>query len=85
MAHLIALGTGIGFDIRVGEQVGLEVAALVEAPAAGGALVGGLLHVQDAVDGQGAALAEALTALRTLERLLLAVDVPAEGGGEGGC
>lgn len=57
------------------EQVRLEIAPLVEAPATGGALVWRLLHVKDLVDGQGAALAESLATLATLERLLLAVDV----------
>lgn len=36
----------------------------------------GLLHVEDLVHRQGAALAETLAALATFERLLFAVDIP---------
>lgn len=59
------------------QEVRLQVAPLVEASAAGRTLVRRLFHVQDAVHGQGAALAEALAAVGALERFLLAVDVPA--------
>lgn len=69
-------GTFVGFQVRVSEEVSLEVAPLVEAPPAGWALVGRLLHVEDLVDGQRAALAEAFATLAAFERLLLAVDVP---------
>ena len=58
------------------EQVCLEVGPLVEAATAHRTLVWGLLHVQDLVNGQGSRLAEPLTALATLEWLLLRVDVP---------
>ena len=69
------------------EEVGLEVGPLVEAPLANGTFVGGLLHVQDLVHGQGSGLTEPLAALCTLEGLFLGVDVavvpqmilPAEG------
>lgn len=55
--------------------MGLQVRPLVEAPAANGALVGRLFHVQDLVDGQCPGLAETLAAFETLEWLLLGVDV----------
>jgi hypothetical protein len=59
----------------VGQQVRLQIRPLVEAPAADGALVRGLLHVEDLVHRQGPRLAEALAALRALEWFLLGVDV----------
>lgn len=71
-------GTLVRLQVCVGEEVSLEVATLVEAPPAGWALVGRLLHVKDFVDGQRAALTKAFTTLATFERLLLAVDVPGE-------
>lgn len=58
------------------EKVRLEVAALVERSAARVALVWRLVQVEDAVDGQRAALTEPLATLATLERFLLAVDIP---------
>ena len=67
----------VGLYVGVGQEVGLEIGALVEGAAADGALVGRLLHVQYPVDDEGPRLAEALAALQALERLLLAVDVPA--------
>ena len=72
-----AAGTLVGFVVGVGEQVGLEVGALVETAAAHRTLVGGLLHVQDLVHGQSPRLTEPLATLCALERLLLRVDVPA--------
>ena len=61
--------------VRVGEEMGLEVRSLVEAPLAYRTLVRGLLHVEDLMDCQGAGLTEALAALGTFEWLLLRVDV----------
>ena len=75
--HLATGTTLVGLVVGVGEQVGLEVGALVETAAAHRTLVGGLLHVQDLVHGQSPRLAEPLATLSTLERLLLRVDVPA--------
>ena len=75
--HFAAGGAVVRFNVGVGEQVGLEVGALVEAAAAHRTLVWGLLHVQDLVNGQCPRLAEPLAAFTTLERLLLRVDVPA--------
>ena len=72
-----AAGTLVGLVVGVGEQVGLEVGALVETAAAHRTLVWGLLHVQDLVHGQSPGLAEPLATLSALERLLLRVDVPA--------
>lgn len=40
----------IWFDVRVGEQVRLQVGPLIEAPIADGTLVRRLFHVQDLVD-----------------------------------
>ena len=74
--NLAAVLAVVGLDVGVRQQVGLQVAALVERPAAGGAFVGGFLQVQGLVDGQGACLAEALAALGTLERLLFGMDIP---------
>jgi hypothetical protein len=62
-------------DVSVGQQMGLQVGALVEAALAYGTSVRALLHVEDLVDGQGAGLAEALPAVVTLEGLLLGVNV----------
>jgi len=75
--HLATGTTLVGLVVGVGEQVGLEVGALVETAAAHRTLVGGLLHVQDLVHGQSPRLAEPLATLSALERLLLRVDVPA--------
>ncbi len=63
-------------DVSVGQQMGLQVGALVEAALAYGTPVRALLHVEDLVNGQGARLAEALPAVVALEGLLLGVDVP---------
>ena len=75
--YFAAGGAVVRFDVGVGEQVGLEVGALVETAAAHRTLVGGLLHMQDLVHGQSPRLAEPLATLSALERLLLRVDVPA--------
>jgi hypothetical protein len=75
--HLATGTTLVGLVVGVGEQVGLEVGALVETAAAHRTLVGGLLHVQDLVHGQSPRLAEPLATLSALERLLLRMDVPA--------
>jgi len=75
--HFAAGTTLVGLVVGVGEQVCLEVGALVETAAANRTLVRGLLHVQDLVHGQSARLAEPLATLSALERLLLRVDVPA--------
>ena len=72
---LVALVALVGLMVGVGEQVGLEVGPLVEAPLADGALVRGLLHVEDLVHGKGARLAEALATDFTLEGLLIGMDV----------
>lgn len=66
----------IWLDVRVREEMSLQVAPLIETPGADGTLVRRLLHVQDLVDRQGPALTKSLAALGALERLLLAVDVP---------
>ena len=58
------------------QQVGLQVGALVERLAARGTLVRRLLQMEDLVHGQSPRLAEALAALCTPERLLLAVNIP---------
>ena len=73
--HLAALVALIGLVVGVGEQVGLEVAALVEGALADGALVRALLHVEDPMHGQRPRLAEALPTLGAAEWLLLRVDV----------
>lgn len=51
---LTTCGTVIGLDVRVREEVGLEVRTLIKASIANGALVRGLLHVEDLMDGQRA-------------------------------
>lgn len=56
-------------------HVSLKVGALIEAAIAHGALVGRLLQMRHLVDGEGSRLAESLSAIVALERLLLAVDV----------
>lgn len=77
--HLATRRAFVRLVIRVREEVGLEVAALVETPGTDRTLVRGLLHVQDLVDRESTALAEAFAALAALEGFLLAVNVP---GGE---
>lgn len=75
---LAARGALVRLVIRVSQQMGLQVTALVETPGADRTLVRGLLHVEDLVNGEGAALTEALATLAAFERLLLAVNVPVE-------
>ena len=70
---LIAL---VGLVVRMGQQVGLQVAPLVEAALAHGTLVRALLHVQDLVDGQGPRLAEPFSAVGAFERLLFRMNIP---------
>ena len=43
--HFPTLGTGIGFDVCMGEEMGLEVGALIEAPSACGAFVRAVVHM----------------------------------------
>ena len=64
-----------GLDVCVGEEVGFEVRPLVEVALTNGTSVGGLVHVEDLVDCQGARLTEALATFRAFEWLLLGVDV----------
>lgn len=73
---LAAGGTVVGLDVRVRQEMCLQVAPLIEAPGADGTLVRRLLHVEDLVHRQGPALAESFSAFRAFERLFLAVDVP---------
>lgn len=68
--------TMIRLNVRVREKMSLEVAPLIEAPGADGALVRRFLHVQNLVDSQRPALTESLAALGTLERFLFTVDIP---------
>lgn len=68
-------GALIRLKIGVCQQVGFQIASLVETSAAGGAFVGRLLHVENLVHCQSATLAKALPALTTFEGLLLAVNV----------
>ena len=60
---LPALVTLVGLVVRVGQQVGLQVGPLVEAPLTDGTLVGGLLHVENLVDRQGPRLTKSLAAI----------------------
>jgi hypothetical protein len=73
--HLATLVALVRLVIRVGEQMGFQVAPLVERALAHGTLVRTLLHVEYPVDGEGAGLAEPLPALGAAERLLFRVDV----------
>lgn len=75
---LAAGGAMIRLNVRVSEKMGLEVAPLIEAPGADGALVRRFLHVQNLVDSQRPALTESLAALGALERFLFAVNIPVE-------
>lgn len=59
------------------KKVRLQVTPLIEASSADRTFVRRLLHVQDPVHRQGPALAESFAAVVALERLLLAVYVPA--------
>ena len=74
--HFAAVGAVVGFDVRVGQQVGLEVAPLVEASAASRTLVRRIFHVQDLVDGQCPRLTKPLATLVALEGLLFGMNVP---------
>lgn len=58
------------------QQVGFQVASLVEAPCTDWAFVGRFLHVENFVNSQRTTLAKTLAAFVALERLFLAVDVP---------
>jgi hypothetical protein len=74
--HLPTCRTVVRFDVRVSEQMGLEVRPLIERPATHRTLVRRLFHVEDFVDGEGAGLAETLAAFRALEGLFFAVYIP---------
>ena len=65
--------------VVVRKQVGLEVAALIEAARADRTLVRRLLHVQNLVHREGPTLTETLAALVTLERLVFTVNVAVKG------
>lgn len=60
-------------NVRVREKVRLEIASLIEAPAAHLTLVRRLLHMHDFMNRQSPTLAKPFAALVTFERLLLAV------------
>jgi hypothetical protein len=75
---LSAVGAFVWLEVGVGEEVGLQVGALVEGPRADGTLVRGLVHVQDLVHCQRPRLTKSLPTFRTFERLLLTVNVPEE-------
>ena len=70
---LLALVALVRLVIGVGQEVGLQVGPLVEAPAADGTLVRGLFHVQNFVDRQCSRLAKSFATFTTLERFLLRV------------
>ncbi len=59
----------------MGEEVRLQVGALVEVSLADGAAVRGVLHVEDFVDSQSPGLTKALATLIALEGLLFGVNV----------
>ena len=68
----------VRLDVCVSEEVGLEIAALVEGTTAGGAFVRGLLEVESLVHSQCPCLAESFTTVRALEWFLFGMDVPGE-------
>ena len=68
----------VRFQVRVGQEMRLEVGSLVEAAGTDGTLVRRLLQVQNAVDGQRPRLAETFAAIGAFERLLLRVNVTVE-------
>ena len=70
--------TVVRLDISVSEEVGLEVAALVEGTTAGGTFVRGLLEVKGLMHSQRPCLAESFTTVRALEWFLFGMDVPGE-------
>lgn len=73
------LSTGIAvvrFDVRVSQEMSLEVAALVEGSAAGWTFVRTVFHVKDAVNGECAGLAETFTTFAAFEGLFLRMNVP---------
>lgn len=74
--NLAAGRTVVGLDVGVGEQVGLEIAALIEAARTDWALVGRLFHVKDFVDSQSSRLTKSFATFAAFEGLFLAVDVP---------
>lgn len=74
--HFAARGAVVGLDVGMGQQVGLQVGPLVEAPAAHRTLVRRFLQMEDLVDGQSTGLAEPFAALQALERFLLGMDIP---------
>lgn len=65
----------IRLDVGVGQEVSLEVGALVEAARAHWALMGGLLHVENFMDCQGARLAESLSALAAFKWFLFRMNI----------
>jgi hypothetical protein len=70
-AELLAtIRTVVRFDVRVSEQMGLEIGALVEAASTSGTLVWGVVHVQNAMHCECARLTESLATGLTLEWFL---------------
>lgn len=68
----------IRLNVRVREEVSLQIAPLIETPGTNGTFVRRLLHMQNFVYCQGPALAKSFATLAALERLLFAVDVSAK-------
>ena len=63
------------FDVRVSEEVRLEVGSLIKTPLTDWTPVRSLLVVEDLMDCQGSVLAKTLATIITFERFLLAVNV----------
>ena len=63
------------FDVRVSEEMRLEVGSLIKTSLTDWTSVWSFLVVKDFVNGQGSVLAETLATIITFERLLFAVYV----------
>ena len=63
------------FDVRVSEEVRLEVGSLIKTPLTDWTPVRSLLVVEDLMDCQGSVLAKTLATIITFERFLFAVNV----------
>lgn len=73
--HLATGGALIGLVVGVGQQMGLQIRALIETTIAHWTLVRRFLHMQYLVNSQGSRLTETLPTFRAFEWLLLRVNV----------
>lgn len=66
----------VGFDVCVRQQVGLQIAALVECPTASRTFMRTVFHVEDSVNCKSTRLTEAFSAFSTFKWFFFGVNIP---------